>query len=286
MKELPKDQENLAESFRSYLRKKNMSENTGDAYGRTIRQLLSIYPVPTKSLLRKYRSLLIANYRPATINQRIYAVNHFLLFLEEEQPELYPDLASFRLHAVKISRDTFQDSIITNEDCETLQRNLKAEHHDFWYFIVRFLVTTGARVSELVQIKAEHLACGYLDLYSKGGKIRRIYIPYSLCQEAKAWCDRRGITSGFLFVGKNGRPVTTRGIHSQLKHYAVRYGIDPDTMYPHSFRHRFAKNFLGRSSDISLLADLLGHESIETTRIYLTRSSKEQKLLLDKMVTW
>lgn len=71
MKELPKDQENLAESFRSYLRKKNMSENTGDAYGRTIRQLLSIYPVPTKSLLRKYRSLLIANYRPATINQRI-----------------------------------------------------------------------------------------------------------------------------------------------------------------------------------------------------------------------
>ena len=99
MKELPKDQENLAESFRSYLRKKNMSENTGDAYGRTIRQLLSIYPVPTESLLRKYRSLLIANYRPATINQRIYAVNHFLLFLEEEHPELYPDLASFRLHA-------------------------------------------------------------------------------------------------------------------------------------------------------------------------------------------
>lgn len=67
-----------------------------------------------------------------------------------------------------------------------------------------------------------------------------------------------------------------------IKHYAVRYGIDPDTMYPHSFRHRFAKNFLARSSDISLLADLLGHESIETTRIYLTRSSKEQKLLLDQ----
>ena len=223
MKELPKDQENLTESFRLYLRKKNMSENTGDAYGRAIRQLLSIYPVPTESLLRKYRSLLIANYRPATINQRIYAVNHFLLFLEEEQPELSPDLSGFRLHSVKIPRDTFQDSIITNEDCETLQRNLKAEHRDFWYFIVRFLVTTGARVSELVQIKAEHLVCGYLDLYSKGGKIRRIYIPDSLCQEAKTWCDRRGITSGFLFVGKNGRPVTTRGIHSQLKHYAVRY---------------------------------------------------------------
>ena len=67
--------------------------------------------------------------------------------------------------------------------------------------------------------------------------------------------NNRGITSGFLFVGKNGRPVTTRGIHSQLKHYAIRYGIDPTTMYPHSFRHRFAKNFLSRSGDISLLAD-------------------------------
>ena len=73
-----------------------MSGNTGDAYGRAIRQLLSLYPVPTESLLRKYRSLLIANYRPATINQRIYAVNHFLLFLEEEQPELSPDLSGFR----------------------------------------------------------------------------------------------------------------------------------------------------------------------------------------------
>lgn len=286
MKELSKDQENLIEAFKEYLRKKNMSENTELAYIRTVRQLLFASEDLSEDSLRKYRNLLISGYRPATINQRVFAVNHFLLFLEEEYPADFTALSGFRLHSVKTPRETFQDSIITNEDCETLERNLKAEHHDFWYFIVRFLVTTGARVSELVQIKAEHLTCGYLDLYSKGGKIRRIYIPDSLCREAKAWCDCRGIVSGFLFVGKNGRPVTTRGIHSQLKHYAVRYGIDPDAMYPHSFRHRFAKNFLSRSGDISLLADLLGHESIETTRIYLTRSSREQKLLLDEMVTW
>ena len=116
----------------------------------------------------------------------------------------------------------------------------------FWYFVVRFLVTTGARVSELTQIKVEHLNCGYLDLYSKGGKIRRIYITNSLCNEALKWCHERGQTSGFLFLNKNGRPVTVRGIHSRLKHFAVCYGIDPDTVYPHSFRHRFAKNFLER----------------------------------------
>ena len=203
MKKLSKDQETLAESFRSYLRKKNMSENTENAYGRAIRQFFSIESYISEDQLRKYRSFLISNYSPATINQRIFAINQFLLFLEKECPALDPALAGFRLHSVKAPRDTFQDSIITNEDCEALQTKLKAEHHDFWYFVVRFLVTTGARVSELVLIKVEHLACGYLDLYSKGGKIRRIYIPDLLCQEAKTWCERRGIASGFLFVGKN-----------------------------------------------------------------------------------
>ena len=285
MKKISKDQETLAESFRSYLRKKNMSENTENAYGRAIRQFFSIESSISEDQLRKYRSFLISTYSPATINQRIFAINQFLLFLEEECPALDPTLAGFRLHSVKAPRDTFQDSIITNKDCEALQTKLKAEHRDFWYFVVRFLVTTGARVSELVQIKVEHLACGYLDLYSKGGKIRRIYIPDSLCQEAKTWCERRGIASGFLFVGKNGRPVTTRGIHSQLKHYAIRYGSIP-LPCTHILSAIASRKTLSRSGDISLLADLLGHESIETTRIYLTRSSKEQKLLLDEMVTW
>ena len=166
MKKISKDQETLAESFRSYLRKKNMSENTENAYGRAIRQFFSIESSISEDQLRKYRSFLISTYSPATINQRIFAINQFLLFLEEEFPALDPTPAGFRLHSVKAPRDTFQDSIITNEDCEALQTKLKAEHRDFWYFVVRFLVTTGARVSELVQIKMEHLTCGYLDLYS------------------------------------------------------------------------------------------------------------------------
>lgn len=144
MKKLSKDQETLAESFRSYLRKKNMSENTENAYGRAIRQFFSIESYISEDQLRKYRSFLISNYSPATINQRIFAINQFLLFLEKECPALDPALAGFRLHSVKAPRDTFQDSIITNEDCEALQTKLKAEHHDFWYFVVRFLVTTGA----------------------------------------------------------------------------------------------------------------------------------------------
>lgn len=274
------------EEFHNYLKKKNMADNTITAYLTSIRLFYRLYSTITVENLKGYRSFLIGNYRSATINQRIYAMNHYLLFLSENRPEDCASIGSYRLRSIKAPHGSFQDSVISNEDCQLLQEKLREEHQDFWYFVVRFLVTTGARVSELIQIKVEHLNCGYLDLYSKGGKIRRIYIPDVLCREALDWCRRRGQTSGFLFLTKNGRPITTRGIHSQLKHFAFRYGINPDTAYPHSFRHRFAKNFLLRCGDISLLADLLGHESIETTRIYLTRSSKEQKLLLDEIVTW
>lgn len=199
---------------------------------------------------------------------------------------MHPELKNFRLKALKQPRISFRDSIISNEDCSLLQEKLKEENQTFWYFVVRFLITTGVRVSELTKIKIEHLACGYLDLYSKGGKVRRIYITDSLCAEALEWCRLTGRTSGFLFARRDGQPVTPRGIHSRLKHFAIRYGINPATAYPHSFRHRFAKNFLLRCDDIALLADLLGHESIETTRTYLTKSSAEQQAVMTDLVTW
>lgn len=100
------------------------------------------------------------------------------------------------------------------------------------------------------------------------------------------WFHLQGVKTGFLFLNRRGKPLTPRGVGSQLKAFALRYGVSPETVYPHSFRHRFAKNFLGKFDDISLLADLMGHDSIETTRIYLNRTSNEQRELIDKIVTW
>lgn len=142
------------------------------------------------------------------------------------------------------------------------------------------------RVSELLKIRAEHVKAGMMDLYSKGGKMRRIYFPTALCEEAQDWLKKREITSGCIFTGRNGHVITARGVHFQLKVLAKRYKIPSEQVYPHSFRHRFAKNFLAKFNDISLLADLMGHESIETTRIYLTRSSEEQQKLIDRLVKW
>ena len=92
--------------------------------------------------------------------------------------------------------------------------------------------------------------------------------------------------SGFVFLNRYSERITTRGISGQLKKLAIRYGLDPVVVYPHSFRHRFAKSFLERCNDIAFLADLMGHESIETTRIYLRKTATEQRSIVDKVVTW
>ena len=167
-----------------------------------------------------------------------------------------------------------------------MKNRLKKEENKEWYFVVRFLATTGARVSELVQIKVEHVRIGYFDIYTKGGKIRRLFIPKALRKETEEWLMIIGRESGYLFLNRFGERITTRGIAQQLKNYADKYGMNTKVVYPHSFRHRFAKNFLEKFNDIALLADLMGHESIETTRIYLRRTSAEQQEIVDKVITW
>lgn len=272
--------------FQDYLRNKNLAPNTIISYSGSVRLFLSMYQDISLKHLKKYRTVLISRYKPATVNQRIHAINCYIRFLTETREEEFLFLKDYRLSTVKIQQKTFQDETISNEDYERLKCRLKADGNDFWYFVVHFLAATGVRVSELTKIKVEHLSQGYLDLYSKGGKIRRIYLPDFLCEETLDWCCRRERRSGLLFLNRRGKPISSRGIHSQLKHYALLYGINPNTVYPHSFRHRFAKNFLAKFNDIALLADLMGHGSIETTRIYLTCSSREQKRLLDKIITW
>ena len=187
---------------------------------------------------------------------------------------------------VRVQQKAFLENVISEADYEYFKTCLKRDGELFWYFVIRFLAATGARVSELIQIKVEHIKLGHLDLCSKGGKLRRIYIPKALQNEVLSWLNDKHQESGFIFLNKYGDRITTRGISGQLKKLAVRYGIDPVVVYPHSFRHRFAKSFLERCNDIAFLADLMGHESIETTRIYLRKTSTEQRAIVDDVIDW
>lgn len=263
--------------FEGFLRRRNLADNTVKAYMYAVKQYCSKYERVTHGNLQKYKLFLLETYKPKTVNLRIRAVNCYLESMGKEK---------LALSSVKVQQKTFLEHVISDADYTYFKGCLKRDQEMFWYFVIRFMAATGARVSELIQIKAEHVNVGYLDLYSKGGKIRRIYIPSALRAEALEWMKEKGIASGFLFLNRMGDRITTRGIAGQLKKFALRYDIPAEVVYPHSFRHRFAKNFLEKFSDIALLADLMGHESIETTRIYLRRTSSEQQQIVDTVVDW
>lgn len=263
--------------FEQYLRGTNLSENTIASYCFAVKQYHQQYDGITKKKLREYKMWLIENYKPKTVNLRIRALNCYLESIGKEM---------WKMQFVKVQQKAFLENVISEADYVYFKNCLYQDDEMFWYFVVRFMAATGVRVSELIQIKAEHVWTGYLDLYSKGGKLRRIYIPKALKDEALVWMQERGQTSGFLFLNKQGKRITTRGIAGQLKVLALRYNLDAAVVYPHSFRHRFAKSFLERFNDIALLADLMGHESIETTRIYLRRTSTEQQAIVDDVVNW
>ena len=267
----------MVNEFETHLRKENLSENTISSYIMTIRIFNEQYDEINKKNLLAFKGYLVETYKPKTVNLRIQAINKYLDFIKKDKLRLAP---------IKLQQKTFLENVISDADYKYMKNRLKKEGNMEWYFVVRYLAATGARVSELIQLKVEHVNLGYYDIYAKGGKVRRLYIPKKLRDETLIWLDGKGFDSGFLFLNRFGNRITTRGISQQLKNIAIKYGINPKVVYPHSFRHRFAKNFLEKFNDIALLADLMGHESIETTRIYLRRTASEQQEIVDKIITW
>lgn len=265
------------ETFEEFLKKGNLSQNTLTSYLWTVKYYTEHYDSFSKENLLAYKGYLLEYFKPKTVNLRIQGINKYLQFIHKDK---------LQLKFVKVQQKNFLENVISNADYQFLKVSLKNDGNLEWYFVVWFLAATGARVSELVQIKVEDVKLGYFDLYSKGGKLRRLYIPKILREEALLWLDSIGRKSGYLFLNRFNERITTRGIAQQLKNYAKKYGISEKVVYPHSFRHRYAKNFLEKFNDIALLADLMGHESIETTRIYLRRTASEQQELVDTIVTW
>jgi site-specific recombinase XerD len=267
----------MVTKFQKFLEKNDLSKSTIISYVWTINHFTTQYEKIDRENLLAYKSWLIDNFKPQTVNLRLQALNKFLDFLNKER---------LKLKFVKVQQKNFLENVVSNADYKFLKTKLKNDGYLDWYFVVWFLAATGARISELLQIKAEHIEIGYLDMYTKGGKARRLYISKKLREDANKWLKEKKLTSGYIFRNRFGERITARGVSQQLKYFAEKYGLNPKVIYPHSFRHRFAKNFLEKYNDIALLADLMGHESIETTRIYLRRTASEQQNIVDKVVTW
>lgn len=267
----------MLRGFEDYLRKSNLSKKTISAYLFTMKRFFKNYDRVTKTNILEFKESLMEDFNARTVNTRILAINKYLKYIGNN---------SLHLTLVRLQQKSYLENVISDADYIYLKNQLKNEKYMDWYFVVRYLCATGARVSELVELKVEHVVNGYYDIYSKGGKVRRLYIPELLKQETVRWLSKRGINSGYLFRNKYNQRITPRGISQKLKYFAKKFGLNPNVVYPHSFRHRFAKNFLEKYNDIALLADLMGHENIETTRIYLRKSATEQQEIVNRIVTW
>lgn len=191
----------MVTKFKNHLAKTNLAKNTVTSYVWTVQYFLSHYGEVNKKNLLAYKGYLVENFKPQTVNLRLQGINKYLEFTKQEK---------LKVKFVKVQQKNFLENVISDADYKFLKSQLKADGYDEWYFIVWFMAATGARVSELLHIKAEHVQIGYLDLYSKGGKIRRLYIPKNLRMEAAKWL-KRNRTYFRLYLSE---PLWTTHYHS------------------------------------------------------------------------
>ena len=159
------------DKFKDFLVKQNLAKNTISAYMTAVSGFKEHYEEVTKRNLLLYKTFLIENFKAKSVNLKIQAVNRYLDFIGKQ---------NLKLKFVKVQQRLFLENVISDADYIFFKKKLKREQNKEWYFVVRFLCATGARISELIKIKVEHVKLGYIDLYTKGGKIRRIYIPITL----------------------------------------------------------------------------------------------------------
>ena len=243
-----------------------------------------------------------ADVAPATINNEINAAHVYMRFLAEK----YGDkLLSFNVRRLTVQPKQYIDNVITRADYDFMvaeaRKNTKQPNI---YLGIRIMGTTGVRRCELLQVKVEHIKLGYIDVLGKGAKRRRIYFPKKAREEILEYLAGLGADSGYVirrwkrhnddesFMGNTRsndiRKIRDfeRHINKQIMDFGRKIGIDESVLHPHGFRHFFAKEFLKHRLDISLLADLLGHSSLDITRIYLKMTSREQSDVVDETVTW
>lgn len=272
----PKNQAHL-ELFRQWLAQRHMADNTIRSYAYAAEQFFTLYDQITPQTLQLYKCYLLERYKPQTVNLRIRALNCFLEFSQLPDP---------KVPMLKVQQKTFLDNVISQADYEYLKQCLLRDGNRLYHFIIRYMAATGVRISELVLFQVEDVRQGRMDVLSKGSKMRRIYIPKALQDDTLAWLEQEERFKGPLFLNQQGSPITAAAIRGQLYKFHERYGLDQEILHPHAFRHRFAKNFIDSCGDLSFLSDLLGHQSIETTRIYLHRSRAEQQRIVNQVVNW
>ena len=231
--------------------------------------------VVTKETAAGWKSHLShCGYAPRTVNSMLAAVNSFCRFMAWH----------IKVKFLKIQRQLFRDPAreLTREEYTRLLTTARETGQERLALIMETLCATGIRISELRYITVEAAKDGRATISLKG-KIRTILLPAKLYRKLTKYARKEKIASGEIFLTKSGKPITRRQVWYELKRRCKAAGVEPTKVFPHNLRHLFATTFYRAQRDIVRLADILGHSSIDTTRIYLTVSGAEQQRQLDRL---
>ena len=264
--------------FTLMLRERERSPGTIEKYLRDIRAFAAWLggAEVTRERAAAWRdSLLERGYAPVTVNSMVAAVNQFFAFLGWED---------CKVKALKIQRKLFRDDRkeLTREEYQRLLDSAHELGRERLALLLETICATGIRVSEVKYITVEAAQAGRAEISLKG-KLRTILLPGKLCRKLKKYARQQRTASGEIFLTRSGKSLSRRQIWAEMKRLCKAAGVAPSKVFPHNLRHLFARTFYRVCRDVVKLADVLGHSSIETTRIYLISTGSEHANILRKM---
>ena len=265
------------QQFEKYLLDEEKSAATIEKYLRDIRGFC-LYLAGrqiSKEETITYKERLTVDYAPASVNSMLIALNRFLRFIGME---------TCCVRLLKIQRQIYctEDKELSKAEYARLVDAAKQRGNERLNLILQTICGTGIRVSELPYITAEAVREGKAVVNCKN-KTRVIFIPSLIQKLLKQYMKKSGITAGSIFITKSGKPLNRRNIWRDMKALCERAGVSPNKVYPHNLRHLFARTFYSMDKDIVRLADLLGHSSVNTTRIYTMETGNEHRNRLERV---
>ena len=265
------------QEFEFYLRNEERSVATIEKYMRDVRFFASFVcdAEIDKQKVLDYKGKLGETYAVSSANSMIAAMNCFLRFCG------WHDLC---VKQFKMQRQVYcsEEKELTRAEYIRLLEAANAKHNERLNLIIQTICGTGIRVSELQYITVEALHNGEAIVNCKG-KNRRVFIVPELKKKLLRYVKEQGISTGTVFVTRGGNPVSRHSIWKDMKELCEQANVSPSRVFPHNLRHLFARTFYGIEKDIAKLADILGHASINTTRIYIVTTGAEHKRKMEHM---
>lgn len=265
-------------AFTCYLQNEERSAGTVKNYLRALRAFVSWQagaPVDKAAISRWKEYLLEDGYAPVTINAMLAAVHSYLHFRGWDQ---------FRVHYLQVQRRLFRDAEreLGRNEYEQLVQTAQAQGKRRLMLVMETICASGIRVSELRYITVEAAQRGKAEIMLKG-KVRVILLTQKLCRKLLNYAAKEKIACGEIFLTASGNSLSRRQIWAEMKALAKHAGVDVCKVFPHNLRHLFATIYYSTYRDIVRLADVLGHSSVETTRIYLLTSGAEHLQQLERL---